>query len=228
MSVEAPARRSVFVVLATVVALVGVAVILFGDDDRAPTKRSEGVAGQQAGGDAALSPEGRELAELLGKGLSGTYHARYQSSMADPRSAGTQVVMDIWRKGALGRQEVAVQAQGARSRTATFLLPPQAVECSQVGEKPWSCKPPTEAPSPEPPEVQVRKTLAFAAITARDERIAGLPVRCFTYPAAADIDETCLLRDGVLARMVTSSSRFDLIALSANVPDEVFALPAQS
>ena len=220
-----PLRRSTLLAVgALAVALLGVAVVVSGRGD-GPTTRSPRPS---EGTDRALTAEGRELTDLLTKGLHGTYHARYQSTLSDPRSTEALVLMDIWRKGDLGRQEVAVQVQGTRSRTATFLLPPQTVECSQTGDAAWTCKPPKQAQPPEAPEVQVQKVLAAGPITARDDKVAGLPVRCFTYPPSEDIDETCLLPDGVLARMITSSSRFDLIAMTPTVPDEVFAVPAPS
>lgn len=224
-----PSRRpsaAILVVGALVLPLMGASLVVATRSDGSGSAQAR-LPEERGGAAETVSFQGRDLAGLLAKGIGATYHARYQSAIADPRSTGTHVVMDIWRKGHLGRQELSVQAQGAKSRTATFLLPPDAVECSQVGDKPWTCEPPTKAHPPEAPEVQVGKTLAQGRIAARDERIAGLPVRCFTYPPAAEIEETCLLADGVLARMATSSSRFDLIALSPSVPDDVFELPVQ-
>jgi hypothetical protein len=173
----------------------------------------------------ALSAEGRELVGLMQKSLDATYHARYQSAIADPRAQGTLMTMDVWRKGTLTRQEVAVQAQGSKSRSDTFQVPPNVVSCTQVGDSPWTCKPPTEVKPADPPEVKVKQELARGAITARDDTVAGVPARCFTFPAGGDVSETCLMSDGVVARMVTTSSRFELAAFSGAVPDEAFTAP---
>lgn len=217
------ARRPLALVVAGLVAgvaLTGTGVVELLDRDGARPATATGKAG------VALSAEGRELVGLLEKGLEATYHARYQSVLADPRAEGTRMTMDVWRRGALTRQEVAVQAQTTRTRTATFQLPPQTFQCSQVGDNPWSCKPPSDAKAITPPEAEIREELGRGAIKARDESIAGVPVRCFTFPAGGDLSETCLMKDGALARMTTASSRFDLVAFSSAVTDDAFVLPA--
>jgi hypothetical protein len=216
--------RHVALVLAGVaagVALTGGAVVLSrhggGGTDQPPAAA--------AAKPTALSPQGLELVDLLKKGLDATYHARYQSAVADPRAQGTQMTMDVWRKGQLSRQEVAVQAKSTRTRSDTFQLPPRSVECTQAGDGPWACKPPSYATPGAAPEVKIEEALGRGAIDVRDETIGGLPTRCFTFPAGGDLSETCLMNDGVVARIVTPSSRFDLVALSGVVSDDDFTVP---
>jgi hypothetical protein len=218
-------RRGIALALAGVVT--GGAIIAIG----VLTLR-HGHSGAQRGPSAppvtpsALSSEGRELVDLMKKGLDATYHARYQSFLADPRAQGTQMTMDVWRKGERTRQEVAVQAQNAKTRSGTFELPPHLFQCSQVGDGQWTCQRPSEATAPASPEIKVNEELGRGAIAARGDTIGGVPVRCFTFPAGGDLSETCLMRDGVVARLVTPSSHFELMAFSPVVPDDVFTLPA--
>lgn len=195
-------------------ALAAAAVVLSGRDD---SRRATATA---------LSSEGRELVGLLDKGMAATYHARYRSVLGDPRAQGTQMTMDVWRSGQLTRQEVAVQAQSARSRSATFQVPPQSFQCTQTGDGPWRCSPPGDARPVEPPESAIREELARGPIAARDDTIGGVPVRCFTFAPGGDMGETCLLPDGALARMTTESSRFELVAFTTTVSPDAFALPA--
>ena len=175
---------------------------------------------------AALSAEGREAIDLMQRGLDATYHARYQSAIADPRAQGTVMTMDVWRKGTLTRQELAVQAQSVKTRSDTFQLPPNTVHCTQVADRPWSCEPPAETKPSDAPEVTIRAELARGSIKARDDTIGGVPVRCFTFPAGGELTETCLMGDGVAARLVTPSSRFELAAFTSDVPDDAFVVPA--
>ncbi len=191
------------------------------------SRQGDGARPSIATGPAAkLSGEGRELVDLAQKGLDATYHARYLSVLADPRAEGTQMTMDVWRKGPLTRQEVAVQAQDVRTRSGTFQVPPNTVQCSQVGDRPWSCQPPAASKPSESPAAQIKAELGRGDIKARDDSIGGVAVRCFTFPAGGDLTETCLMQDGAIARMATASSHFELVAFSRTVPDEVFSLPA--
>jgi hypothetical protein len=138
------------------------------------------------------------------------------------------MTMDVWRSGERTRQEVAVQARSARSRSATFQLPPQSFQCTQTGDGPWACGPAGEARAVEAPETAIRGELARGPIQAVDGTIGGVPVRCFTFAPGGDMSETCLLPDGVLARMTTESSRFELVAFTTAVAPDAFTLPAAS
>jgi len=214
-------RRPLAIVLAGLVAgvaLTGTGVVVF--------RQASGARPAMDKARGALSAEGQELVALLEKGLEATYHARYKSVLADPRAEGTEMTMEVWRRGALTRQEVAVQAPTTRTRSATFQLPPQTFQCNQIGDNPWSCKPPSDAKPITPPEDEIREELGRGAIKARDESMGGAPVRCFTFPSGGELTETCLMRDGAVARMTTASSRFDLVAFSRVVADDVFLLPA--
>jgi hypothetical protein len=150
------------------------------------------------------------------------------------RNRGTTVADETARRvvGIMVLLDQRPEPLGSRRRicagrqTDTFVLPPQTVQCSQRDQEPWTCTPRAEAKTPESPDIKVREEMGPGTVKVRDEKIAGREARTFSFPTGSEIGEMCLRSNGVVARMVAGSGRFDLIDYSRSVPDDAFSVPA--
>lgn len=189
----------------------------------APTASTRTTAAPVAGAGAG----GAELVSLLAQGRKATFHASYRASA--PRATTSQdAVLELWRKASKEREEI-VQATGIRTvRSAGFLLGSQSILCRQVDAGPWTCanSPQSNQTDTEGLVKGVTAELAAQATAGRDDQIASTPVRCFSVPTSGQPSELCLTSDGVTARVSTAGSSIELVALSRDVPDDVFVPPA--
>ena len=171
------------------------------------------------------SPAADELVALVEDGRELTYRASYESTLADPRAASTKVTLKVWRKGELSRQDLSVRNGDSTNQTSTFQLPDRTVRCTRVGDSPWSCAAQSPNKAEDPSAAAIEEEFANKATSVTDESIAGMPTRCFTFPGK-QLSEACLTDEGVLARMVTAASSFELTSLTRDVAASVFELPA--
>lgn len=172
---------------------------------------------------AAPGP-GAELARLLARSRTLVFDARYTAVDQSSASSSAQV----WRRPPLARLDTVSGSGDSARRNAQIITTSGAVNCSQVGTGPWSC-----APKPGlrigdvgvvPPVVVA--ALSSARVTARDDTVAGLSVRCFTVSGQDGSAELCVTPDGIPARMVAGAAHLDLVSLSRDrAADSVFVAP---
>lgn len=171
-----------------------------------------------------LGPEGGELATLLAKGATQTFHARYRAVSPDQ----PDLTIEYWRKPPRQRQDLVVSVSGQVGRTASFVLPGRTRSCVQEGPAPWKCEKVAGAPGGGP-DAFLRLLVAQVggpALDVRDDTVAGSAVRCFRFPVQAAIADVCATRTGVAARVSDGSSLIELTELTPSVPDRVFTPPA--
>ncbi len=209
-------------------ALTAVVLLFFRSGKGAKTTSSGAPASTGALAPGQTRPPtaaGVELTRLIDAGRSQTFHGRYQATSTDPAAAGSQVTLDLWRKPPREREEL-LQVSGGRSvRSAGFLLPPISVLCRQAdANAAWTC---ANTPQTQADDLLkgVTGDVAGQAAAVRDDTVASRPVRCFGVPGAQP-SELCLTPQGITARLTTGSSKIELVDLSFDVPDDVFAPPA--
>jgi hypothetical protein len=188
---------------------------------------TEGVGRPKAAGGATTTAAPRgpnaEMLRLLEPARTASYEGRYTSSDA----SGTRSAR-LWRRPPQERLDTESGAGDDDRRSRTLTAPSGNVSCQEQGGGPWSCK-------NEPGRVSggigdilsgaVVARVSTLPLVARDDRIAGEPVRCFTVTGQPV--ELCLTTDGVLARLVAESTRLELTSLERRTPgDDVFVPPA--
>lgn len=206
-----------------------VALLGGGGDDR-PEPAARDAAPSRSGPvtqAAALGAGGTELLELLTEGRRRTFHARYEGIGPAASSAGGSLVVEVWRKGELSRQDTEVTDGQQRVRTASLARPQGNVSCRRRGDGPWTCAlAPRGSSGPDQLVEDVTADLRGRTVTARDDTIRGRTVRCFTIAAPDQQSELCATPDGIPVRIATGDARLDLTELSNDVADQVFEPPA--
>lgn len=184
----------------------------------------------QTGGDgsttstiaANLTPEGRQLLELLGRRDKQTYHARYTGSAPQTSS----ITLESWQKPPLVRQDSQVAVEGQVAHTSSFVLRDGAVRCTQLGATPWTCAK-TDSVASADPLASIRSRLGEGAVEVRDTTATGRPVRCFRFTAEGATNELCVIPDkGIPVTVRAGESRLELESLDEQVPEETFTPPA--
>jgi len=192
-------------------------------------------AGREAGGSNVTIKPGKvtglaaELVALVEKGPHAVYHARYDVSSAQTVSQKASFTLEVWRKEGLYRQDSTISTSGVVNHASTFQTSEGIVSCRATGGGPWSCQkvPGSGAGSLDEQLSKVTAQLAGAKVTARDDTIAGVAVRCFTIdlPSITTDTDVCLTHDGVPARQIAGDNKLNLITLDTTVGD-VFTPPA--
>ena len=192
-------------------------------------------AGKQAIGSDTTIKRGKltgaaaELVALAEKGPDAVYHARYDVSSAQTQSQKASFTLEVWRKQGLYRQDSTLTTNGTVNHASTFQTSDGIVTCRAVGTGPWSCQkvPGSGSGSLDEQLGKVTNQLAGAAVTAHDDTIAGVAVRCFTVdlPSTSTNTDVCLTHDGVPARQVAGDNRLNLLTLDTTIGD-VFTPPA--
>ncbi|MGI8685070.1 MAG: hypothetical protein ACR2MO_08300 [Acidimicrobiales bacterium] len=207
--------------MAAVAVVCGVTAGVLLRSDSEPKKES---AGTELVG---LGPQGAEFGALLAKGKQAVFHARYSAVSDDPEAAGQELSMELWRKAPRERFDVTISAGGTTARSSGFRLPKDSVACTSEADGPWTCQPAEAgAAGPDALIAQVAAEMKGRTIVARDDRIGGSSVRCFTLPLDSYPGEVCVTRTGVPARVSAGPSRIELVELTTTVPDQVFSPPA--
>lgn len=175
---------------------------------------------------AAPAGPGAELVRLLAHSGTLDFDVRYTTVNQSSASSSAH----LWRRPPLARLDTETGSGDAARRSSEILTTSGPVSCTQVGAEPWSC-----APKPGlkigdlgvvPPVVVA--ALSSLQVTARDDTVVGMAVRCFTVSGGhGPSAELCLTPDGIPARMVAGAARLDLVSLSrTRPPDSVFEPPA--
>jgi hypothetical protein len=176
----------------------------------------------------ALSREGAELVALLSKGKSQTFHAKYRGITTDPSVQGQSLIVELWRKPPIEREDAEITVSNSTSRSAGFLLEDGVVVCSKTDVRPWSCRRVAGIPA-SGTETLVRTitdAVAKHQVKVRDSTVAGRKARCFTVTLEGGDGEICVSPDGIPLRISAGPSHFELIELSMTVPGDAFKLPA--
>lgn len=179
---------------------------------------------------AGLGTHGAELATLLAKGKEAEFHARYRAVSDDPVAAGQELSMELWRKAPMERFDVTVSVGGRKAHSSVFRLPERAVACTSEEGGPWTCQPvaATEPAGPEALIAQITEEMKGGTVVARDDRVDGVPARCFTLPLESYAGEVCMTADGIPARVRAGPSRIELVRLGTDVAAGVFSPPASA
>ncbi len=175
-----------------------------------------------------VDPEGRELLALLGRGRTLTFHARYEGRA--PERPAESLVIEVWRKGDLARQDTEASNGTTVVRSSVFQLPVGNIACQRSGEEPWRCsKLPPGAPSPDQILARVTGELEGRDVTARDDTVDGRAVRCFHVAGAGEGEQemdVCATRDGVPVLIGAAGARLEMVQLDDEVDDATFTPPA--
>lgn len=171
-----------------------------------------------------LDVAGRELVSVLAKGRALTFHARYQSA---PAATGASLVVEVWRKDGLARQDTQLDDGRQVVRTAAIRKPDGQVSCRRLSEEPWTCAPlPVGASSADQLLGQVAGDLEGRTVTSRDDTVGGRAVRCFTISGEGQTSELCATPEGIPVLLSTAGARLELVELREHVDDSLFTPPA--
>lgn len=174
---------------------------------------------------APLDPAARELVSLMAKGQEGVYHARYRA--VSPEQPGATLMVEIWRRGSITRQDSVASDGTQTTHTAGFTLPTGNLACRREAAGAWRCVPVTGARTTTEQLTELATTeLSGRSVTARDETIAGRAARCFTIVGEGQSSDICLSSEGIALRVGTGNTRLELISLEEAVDDAVFRPPA--
>ncbi|HEY9556629.1 MAG TPA: hypothetical protein VIR58_07835 [Acidimicrobiales bacterium] len=225
---RAPRRRLIWIVLAAAaaVAVVVVAVVALGDDgeDPAPPPVTSALPDPLEG---AEDPDTAELAQLLEQGRAGTYHATYSTSGSLEGAPAAGVGLEVWRDGERLRQDSVATTEGQEVRTSSFLRATDVVVCSQIPGQDWACSTSSRPANDDGVFGSVTEQLAGSSVTAREAEVDGRAVRCFAFDGPSGTGELCVTPEGVPASIEAGGMEIFLAGLDADVPDEVFELPAE-
>ncbi|MGH9149387.1 MAG: hypothetical protein ACRD0F_03515, partial [Acidimicrobiales bacterium] len=74
---------------------------------------------------------------------------------------------------------------------------------------------------------QVAARVGGRLVEARDDTVAGRAARCFTIFVGNETSDVCTTREGVPLRIAAGAASFELVELTADVPEQAFRPPAQ-
>jgi hypothetical protein len=181
-------------------------------------------AGPSSAGEPQPTGAAAELQALAAKGRSQTFEARYAGSTGSGTPTSS---LHVWRTPDSLRQDAST---GSDPDSRVLVTKAVVVNCVRPAGQTWTCnaRPPATAVGADSLGVPSAGQLAGRTVTARDDAIAGRPVRCFAFGASADApNEMCLSGDGIVLRVVIGASRLDLVELTlAPVPTAIFEPPA--
>ncbi len=203
-------RRWLLLVLVAGVAFVATfAVTSRGEDDDGPERPPVDLEALDA-----LSVAARELVALADQGSQVTHHAVYEQPGG--------LTLEVWADGEHVREETRVDGGEHRLLLRT---PDDAVDCVEE-DGGWACSDAEVVPGVQGRVEQLTADLAGAEVTARDDDVADLAVRCFEVTVAPDeVLEICLTPEGVLARLAAGEDRLELVQLDDDVDDDDFEVP---
>ena len=224
-------RGAVIVAVVALVAVSSGAVALFVlDDDSGPSTTTTSITTSttEAVDIDELSGPARDLADLLERGRSTTYHARYRGSSIG-ESEGS-LTLESWASEGRFRQDVRFEVAGQQVDRASFLLPDRGVVCNRSGDEPWACAdlPRSEVQGAEPLTGSALAQLRDAQVGEAPGEVDGRPARCFTVSFDAQTTEMCVSPDGIPLQIRTAESRLAVEVLDDAVDDSVFEPPAAS
>ena len=189
-----------------------------------PDETSSTVAGPSV----QPTPAGQELIDLVARGQSAAYSARYQT--VDPTSQLGTLFVEIWREGDRLRQDATVQVEGRTVESSAFVDGDEVRACQRgTGQQEWQCQ---DVPRESAPDVDGRiraaiNELADQTAGGTDTTIAGQPARCYEVTDDdGEAYELCVTAEGVPARLVTGNSSVELVSYQPGVPDGIFEPPA--
>lgn len=177
-----------------------------------------------------LGPEGQELYQLVQTGRAGQYHVRFQLSGTSLPATATSAFLDIWRSGALVRQDTRLEETSGVTHGANIGGPDGTISCQEQPGLAMACQ--RLSSDPLPPEddflSSIMQRLSQAAIEARDDEIAATPVRCFVLDGDDTVNrsELCLTAAGVPLRVDVVGLKADALELQGEVDPAIFEPPA--
>jgi hypothetical protein len=214
--------------IAVVVLAVGVGLVLWfasgGDDDTKQAVVNRGTV--PAGG--RLDAGGQQLAGLLTRGRSGTWHATFKITRPTGQPGETET-LEVWRAGARARQDVLVTSGPEPIRTAGIRDAKGTKSCLRQGTGPWQCSSVTVAQlDPDTTFSAVIGELGNRPVTPRAETIGGQPAQCFAVAGDGPGGDVCVTDDGIPLRISREGISIELVTLDTTVPDTVFKVPPDS
>lgn len=221
-------RRVVAIVLAAVFILaVVVAVVVAvtggggGDKVAGPTTTTSTTAG--------LNATARKLADRMADVRKQTLHLVYTGELAQVPEAGT-VTVEVWWKGALGRQSIVSDAQGTRQEQESFTTPDGNVLCNKPQGAQWICQRFQSVASATGRPGGLLDALVAQLngknVTVTKAKVGGTDADCYTIDPASG-DQLCLREDGVPLKFSLSGSALTLSSADSHVTDTDFQPPAK-
>ena len=220
----AVSRRRPVILIGAVVVAIGVVTFV---TIRAGTRDDDLVPATEASTTVPLSGPHAELLRLLDEARQASYTVTYRQ--AGP--AGESSVRQS-RRPPRERTETVSGAGEDAKRNVTVVADSGRVGCTQQGSGPWSCERQPGRGGGALGDIlsaSITAQIRSLKVEARDERVAGSDVRCFTVAGGQGPPaEMCLTKDGILVRVVAGDTRLELTQLDrATPPDSAFVPPAQ-
>lgn len=178
-----------------------------------------------------VSETGEELVDLLAQGRERSFHAVYVQEDEEE----TRLTVELWREGERVRQDLILEGPGVRSQLSAFQLPDGNATCQRATqgetETDWQCartiSTATEEGQPAGLFEAVASNLGGKEVTARDDAVGDVDVRCFEITENDAVSsELCVDEGGIPRRVSTGESVLELQSLEDEVSSDVFKLPA--
>lgn len=171
-----------------------------------------------------LPPEAQELLDLVDRGRSGTFHARYAIFSPGLGESAATAELEVWRDVDRIRQDTVILDAAGPTRTAGFGSSTGTIGCQQAPGGDWTCRQvATEAYDPsEDFMTGILEALGASPVTVQDATVGAFAGRCFTLAGA----ELCLSPDGVPLRVDAGGTAYEILELDDDVADADFVPPA--
>jgi hypothetical protein len=171
-----------------------------------------------------LPPEAQELLDLVDRGRTGTFHARYTILSPGLGESAATAELEVWRDADRIRQDTVILDAAGPTRTAGFGSPTGTVGCQQAPGGAWSCRQvATEAYDPsEDFMTGILELLGASPVTVQDGTVGPFAGRCFALEGA----ELCLSAEGVPLRVDAGGTAYEVLELDDDVDDADFVPPA--
>lgn len=191
----------------------------------APTTTTEPFDPAKLGGDA------RAAYELVQLGRSGQYRVRFQQSGEGMPPAVTAAFVEIWRSGALIRQDSTHTEVGGVTRSLSFGGPDGIVSCLEQPGIAMNCQQTDPRPHSGDDDflTTIVSLLPRSTITTSDRTIAGIPGRCFLVNGGSATSERggeiCLSAAGVPLLVDVQRVTVEALEVSNTVAPSDFTPP---
>ena len=178
---------------------------------------------------AALQGDAAELAAAIDKATTLTYDARYDASTTDANGTTATQVVEIWRQGSRARRDTVITSDQGSLHTEEFRLTDQMIGCIDTNTggttAQFTCVP-TEGRGVDPgdPLIGVARPVN-GSVTARDDHVGSLAVRCFDVATADGTQEACFDGDGIPVVIDGGDGRLMRQSVSREVEAATFEPP---
>ena len=201
------------------------AIVSGGGDGRAPEDEAGVTSTTLSRND--LEPAATELLDLLERGRSLDYHARYRGVSPD---VDGEILLETWQSPPRIRQDSELNAGGNAIRTRTIGDGVNVVRCGQI-DGAWTCQPSAASTDPLGPVSNATiDQITRGSVGVRDTTVDGRAARCFTLRVDQGNSELCTTTDGIVLKVASAGSEIELVELDLDpeLDEGVFTPPTEA